>query len=35
LADFLSQILKDRRYDFLWDDIIDNIDEGVPSNFIL
>ena len=35
LADFLSQILKDKRYDALWDDIVVNIDKGIPSNFIL
>jgi len=35
LADFLSQILKDKRYDALWDDIVTNIDKWIPSNFIL
>lgn len=35
LADFLSQILKDKRYDALWDDIVINIDRWIPSNFIL
>ena len=35
LADFLSQILKDKRYDALWDDIVSNVDAWIPSNFIL